>query len=451
MIKSFSITNFKSISDKVALSFTETRRKKNLNDNYSEKTRIALSSVLYGANASGKSNILKAFAVLKYLIKESSKLKPNEPIRVYQPFKLNNKYLKLPTTLKIEFYIKNTLYIYEVSFDRKSIVKEKLDFYLSKRPANLFTREKNREFYFGEHFKGEKKLIETITLPNQLFLSKAAENNVECILPVFEYLNEHIVTYNLSEEISKSKVPDFLKSLSELFLINDFETIFSERLTEKYLAKKIHQDPNSSFIKKINTLIASLDTGIKEIASSKEEKGISNLLVPASDKKNDILKYTLKTIHKDNTNKDVEFSLDDESRGTRYLISLSTLLIEALESGKILIIDEFEKNLHPLISNYLVKLFNEKTLFNKNNTQLIFATHDVTLLNEENFNRDQIWFVEKNNHGSTEVFRCSEIKGLRLNNPLDKWYLSGRLGGTAIINDAEFISEFQKNKRNVKS
>ena len=102
-----------------------------------------------------------------------------------------------------------------------------------------------------------------------------------------------------------------------------------------------------------------------------------------------------------------------------------------------------KKNLHPIITSYLIKLFNEK-IFNPKNAQLIFATHDVTQLNEELFNRDQVWFTQKNEFGVTELIRCSDIKGLRLNAPLDKWYVAGRLGGTAIINDTNFVMAMQE-------
>ena len=178
MIKSFSVTNFRSISEKVTIDFEKSKRKKGENDNYSNDKKIALSTVFYGANASGKSNILKALAVLKYLIKESARFQPDSSINAYMPFRLNKKFLKKPTTFEIDFYIKDTLYRYMISFNDKEIIEEKLDYFPSRRTANLFTRDKN-EIHFGEYFKGEKKAIQKLLLPNQLLVSKGAENNIE--------------------------------------------------------------------------------------------------------------------------------------------------------------------------------------------------------------------------------------------------------------------------------
>jgi len=449
MIKSFSVTNFRSISEKVTVDFEKSKRKKGENDNYSNDKKIALSTVFYGANASGKSNILKALAVLKYLIKESARFQPGSSINAYMPFRLNKKFLKEPTTFEIEFYIKDTLYRYMISFNEKEIVKEKLDYFPSRRTANLFTRNKN-EIHFGEYFKGEKKAIQKLLLPNQLFVSKGAENNIEGIIPIFNFFSKDLLIYNLPENSIKYEIPSFLNFIKLLYPIQEFEDILSKKLIQNKLAEIIAKKYDSSPSRKLRYLISSLDTGIQDILSKKEEDLLTILSAsnPKLSKlsKLDVLNYHLKTMHLNNEKKLVEFDIDDESEGTKNLIAIGTLIITALEMGKVLIVDEFEKNLHPLISSYLVKLFHQKDLTNKKNAQLIFATHDVTLMDKYLFNRDQIWLVEKNEFGSTEVYRCSDIEGLRLEAPLEKWYLSGRLGGTAIINDINFLLEYQNEK-----
>lgn len=139
----------------------------------------------------------------------------------------------------------------------------------------------------------------------------------------------------------------------------------------------------------------------------------------------------------------VNRSSDDESTGTRSLFVIGGIVLDALEEGKLLIVDEFEKNLHPAITEYLIKLFHND-ITNPKNAQLVFATHDVTQLSNDNFRRDQIWFTQKDEYGATELFRASDIGGVRLNTPLDKWYASGRFGVTPIIDDSDFLIAMQE-------
>ena len=139
------------------------------------------------------------------------------------------------------------------------------------------------------------------------------------------------------------------------------------------------------------------------------------------------------------------FDIEDESAGTQSLLFMAGLILDALDEGSVIIVDEFEKNLHPGITQYLIKLF-QNPITNPNHAQLLFATHDITQLNNQVFRRDQVWFTEKDEKGITTIFRCSEIKGLRLNTPIDKWYSSGRLGATPIINDLDFLLSMQSKK-----
>ena len=129
-----------------------------------------------------------------------------------------------------------------------------------------------------------------------------------------------------------------------------------------------------------------------------------------------------------------EFALEKESSGTRILFILSYYLLEAFEKGRVMIIDEFEKSLHPQIVRILIQMFNNADI-NKNNAQLIFTTHNVSLLSNELFRRDQIWFTEKDDSGNTELYALSQIDGVRKDIPYDKWYMSGRFGATPEVQE----------------
>lgn len=429
MIKSVSVRNFRSVKDQITLDFSKSNRKKGDLSNYISisNTEIATTTVIYGANASGKSNLLRAFKALEYLVLNSAKFDSEDKLGPYEPFRLAKGFDKKSVSIELEFFIDQIRYIYLIIFGEKFIEQEKLLFFPVGKEATLFNRVKGKEIQFGEYFKGEKKTIEKLTLPNQLFLSKAAENNAESALPVYQFFKNRI------------KVYPFLNQYNESGL-------------ERFYAKRLADEPESPFAKKLNALICALDTGINSISAKETDwnsvKFPDNMPANVRKKIQEDFKYEIKTVHElfDESNKSsglIDFDIDEESTGTRSLLSIGGIIIDALEKGSVLVIDEFEKNLHPIITSYLIKLFNEK-IFNPKNAQLIFATHDITQLNEDLFNRDQVWFTQKNEFGVTELIRCSDIKGLRLNTPLDKWYVAGRLGGTAIINDTNFVMAMQE-------
>lgn len=429
MIKSVSISNFRSIKDHITLDFSKSNRKKSDLPNYTSisNTELATTTVIYGANASGKSNVLRAFKALEHLVLHSAKFDPDDSLDVYEPFKLTKDSHKKFVGIELEFFIDNIRYAYSIIISEKSVEQEKLLFFPLAKEAVLFNRVKGKEIQFGEYFKGEKKIIEKLTLPNQLFLSKAAENNAESILPVFQFFKNKIYIFPSLNQRRESNL-------------------------ERLYAKRLAHEPESTFARKLNALICALDTGVSSISAKETDWNAVKFPVNIPDNiRREIqedFKYEIKTVHQlfDENNKNyglIDFDIDEESTGTKSLLTIGGIIIDALEKGSVLVIDEFEKNLHPIITSYLIRLFNDK-LFNPKNSQLIFATHDVTQLNEEIFNRDQIWFVQKNEFGATEVIRCSDIKGLRLHTPLDKWYVAGRLGGTAIINDTQFIMVMQE-------
>lgn len=429
MIKSIVIQNFRSIKSKVLLDLTKSSRKKATLQNYlnAGSFDISASTVIYGANASGKSNILRALKALQFLLLNSAKFTPDEPIPSYEPFRLVKDTVSAPVFLKVEFIIDSVRYFYSVSYTRLQIESEKLTYYPNGREALLFDRVHGKDIVFGEYYIGEKKIIEKLTLPNQLFLSKATENNAESCLPVFHYFK------------SKLRVYPFLNQYNESEL-------------KRFYVKRLASDPSSNFSRKMSTLICALDTGIQSITARETDwtnnPSFSVLPENLRTKTQENYKYEVKTIHNfyDENNSIIgtaEFDLSEESVGTRSLLPLAGIILDSLDRGSVLVIDEFEKNLHPLIVSYLIKLFSTQ-FTNPNRAQLLFATHDSSQLNDEIFNRDQIWFTQKNEFGETELFRCSDIKGLRLHTPLDKWYISGRLGGTAIIDDTDFLLAIQE-------
>lgn len=427
MIIRFNISNFRSIKDSIEVSMEATGQKGLRNNKFMAGKGLQLlkTGVFYGPNASGKSNILRAVKALGYLVSSSTRFKPDDRIGPYEPHVLDKQTAEQPVSFEIDFISQNVRFNYQLAFNAKSIVKERLYAWPSNVKSLLFERVQGSPIKFGENYKGARKNIEKMLLPNQLFISKSAENNVGSVMIPYNYLRSNLRVFALNEQPG----PD--------------------RVMMGY-AKRLAEDKNSSFSRRFNTLICALDTGITEVQAKeidwKQVELPENIPDTIKQSIRNQYSHDVKTIHPVfSGTKEVDkrtFDLDDESLGTRGLFVLGGIILDALEKGDTLFIDEFETNLHPLVTRYLINLFHNP-LVNKRNTQLIFATHDATQLSSDTFRRDQVWFTEKNEFGSTQLFRCSDIKHLRLTTPLDKWYLTGKLSGTPIIDDADFLIEMQ--------
>lgn len=428
MLVSFAVTNFRSIRERIELNMIKSGLK-GLNSNFFKapnKKQLLKSAVIFGPNASGKSAFLMGIKALEYLVLESSGWKPDETIDPYEPHRLERKYVGNPVRFEISFIANKLQYDYRVSFTSQRIEMEELFYYPNSSKTLLYSRLAGKDIKFGDYYKGPRKTLEKLLLPNQLFLSKAAENNVDVLLEAYRF---------------------FTKGISVYPIMGDF---YENNLARLY-ARKLAEDKGSTFSRRFNALICALDTGITSV--SVEEVDWKNYNFPGNmpedikKKFQEDYKYDIKTSHPvfdgDNAVDNAYFDVQDESAGTKSLFAIGGVIIETLDTGGVLVVDEFEKSLHPSITKFLIQLFHNDTI-NQNNAQLLFATHDITQLSNDNFRRDQVWFAEKSEFGATRLFRCSDILGIRLNTPLDKWYESGRFGATPIINDVDFLIEMQQ-------
>ncbi len=430
MLLSFAVTNFRSIRERIEINTLKTAAK-GLVSNYFKSTgkkQLLRSAVIYGPNASGKSGFLTAFNALKYLVHESASFKADEGIAPYEPHRLEKNYAEMPTTFEISF-INKWQYDYMVVINEDQIVQEELYYYPGSSKSLLYSRGAKKEIKFGDYFKGPKKTLEKLLSSNQLLLSKAAENNAdEVLLMAIRFFTTKLRVYSI------------------------MESYHEHNLTVLY-AKRLAEDKEKTFTNRFNAMICALDTGISSV--SVEEVDWNNYKFPGhmpdevKKQFQEDYKYDIKTQHLvfDKTERAgfASFDIRQESAGTQSLFAIGGIILDALTNGRVLIIDEFEKNLHPNITGFLIQLFHNPVI-NKNNAQLIFATHDITQLSNDRFRRDQVWFTQKNEYGATSLYRCSDIDGVRLGTPLDKWYASGRFGATPIINDADFLIEMQSDE-----
>ena len=426
MLVSFAVTNFRSIRERVKLDLNKSALK-GLSQNYFKsagKKQLLKSAVIYGANASGKSGMLGALHALEFLVKASSGFKPDRKINPYEPHMLEKSWATNPVVFEIEFAVGKYSYEFKVAFSEKKIEEEELYFSPNGTRTLLYSRIAGSEVKFGDAYRGPKKNLEKLLLPNQLLLSKAAENNVDVLLAPYRFFSEMLMVY------------PFIGDYQE----QDLTRLYAQRLAEG----------DSVFSRRFNALICALDTGISSVSAEavnwEKMEFPGNIPDEIQERVREKYKYDIKTRHvlyDGIRNEGFEkFDVDQESQGTKSLFVIGGIILDALETGRALIVDEFEKNLHPNITKYLINLFHNE-LTNSKNAQLVFATHDITQLSNENFRRDQVWFTEKNEFGATLLYRCADIQGIRLNTPLDKWYQSGRFGATPIIDDVDFLISMQ--------
>jgi uncharacterized protein len=401
MLLNFRIKNFRSINEMVELSMVpndlknkiNVSMKTNLNATKNKDQYALTSAAIYGANASGKSNIIRALYDFKEYIRSSTDNKPNDPIKLFNPFRLCEKNLLEPSFFSIDILIENVLHTYSVEVLQKEVISESLFFYPKGLKVKVFERNR-QEFYKGNGYEGIFETIKQRTTENQLFLSKAAIENVEIAKSVYE--NNSLM----------------LVFTSDLFHSEKFNGIVNKHFYSGFTEGSLLLSLSKSLIQKIDT----------QVVDFEEKDGI------------------IKTFHLNDKNERVEFEFADESSGTQRAISFSPLIFMALKFGNTIVADEFERSLHPEIAQYILSLFNDPEV-NKKGAQFIFATHDTILLSPENkLRRDQINLVEKNSKGETELYTVSDIKGIREGN-FEKWYLEGRLGATPNIARETFKHE----------
>jgi AAA15 family ATPase/GTPase len=428
MLIEFSIENFRSIKDSQTFSMEPISRFKESMKNIAEinHTKLLKSSVIYGKNASGKTNVIFAFKALSYLVSRSSSFKVNDKINCYEPYDFDKNSNKSPITFNVVFLGKNKVkYNYTVSFTNKEIVSEDLIYYPKNQPANLFSRNQNQEIKPGEAIKNKITNIEKNLFKNQLFLSKISTEKVEELIDPFLFFDDYFYINTLSQSCN----------LCDKILID----IHKENLFE---------NKDSKFYENINKLVQIADTGINGIIikENKEDDFVFPETIDEERKQKIIDDNKLQIFAKhdlfENGEKVGEKNLDlkHESSGTNRLVAIGGIILDALTDGTCLIIDELEKSLHPYLTKILIELFNNPKT-NPHNAQLIFTTHDVSLLTAELFRRDQVWFADKDDEGKSSIYSLGDIKGVRKDVPYHKYYLKGIFGGVPNVNFYDFNFE----------
>lgn len=402
MILEFSVKNFLSFKEKVTFSMIANSNKE-LNDNYVEigGNKVLKSAAIYGANASGKSNLFKILTLVVLMLRSSNSVDINAKLPLI-PFKLDKGSVNKPSEFEIKFILDETRYVYGFIADKDKIYDEYLYYYPNGRETKIFDRTNINEYSYTQ--KDEKILreIETKNAQNKFFLATATNWNFDKTKAAYNFLTNGIGTCN-NLEILKNMAykmyetnPDYLKDFAIDFLQKvDFNI-------EDYQISQI--DVPGEFLTAIPEFIAKT--------------------LPDKPKA-----YQVLFKHK---NSDNYLSIDEESLGTQMIFAFIPFLADSLKNKKVLIIDELDKSLHPFLVQYIVEIFNDAEI-NKNGSQLIFNTHDTNLLDLNILRRDQIWFTEKNSEtGESDLYSLSDFS-VRKQENVEKGYMLGRYGAVPFI------------------
>lgn len=424
MLIEFSVTNFRSILERQTLNMAASSYFKELEslntfvpDQDDGVPRLLRSTVLYGPNASGKSTLIQALQFVKGQVLNSQKeSQAGDPIDVV-PFKLTTASRAAGSEFEVTFIEQGVRYDYGFCCDRERFTEEWLIAYPLGRAQKWFHRvfdaETGKDAYkFSTSFTGgrQRQMWAAQTRSNALFFSTAVQLNNEQLKPAFDWFKSRLRVFDSAQgfhgadtvqrcdkDEDRQRVVAFMNSADlSIADIRLKETVFSVEILPKDMPTALKDE----FLK---------DMGGKKFVEPR-------------------------FFHRDaDTQESVEFAEAEESDGTRALFAFAGPWLDVIENERVLVVDELDTSLHPLLVHHLVKrLHHEGT-----KAQLIFTTHDTTLLSQKLLRRDQVWFMEKDAKSATRLYPLSDFSP-RDNEAVERGYLNGRYGGIPFLKDLDF-------------
>ena len=399
MLIQFSARNYKSFKDSFTLDLFTNKDDSVCAVYDCGGSKVYSSAVFYGANGSGKSNVLKAFAMMRRLVLNEDKIIQSTDELPMNRFKLSSESEDDTTAFDISFYSNGKKYKYGFEYDEQCVYSEYLYVYETNQPTTVF--EYDVAVNGGEIKITRHKDLKSIRhLKNSLFIVEADRNDNEEAKNVLNWFKSaHYVEYT-------SARPATPLNWSNL---------------KKPELKKIFQK-----------FICDADIGIKDIFQESRTGTVSNSE-----------EFSIKTLHAkydsdNNVLDDIKFNLfEDESLGTQKYFYVIGPVIDALQNGTALFLDELDASLHPILTQKILELFNNKKT-NPIGAQLIFTSQDTNLLSQELFDKEQIWFVEKDKFGASHIASLSEYKNVRKEHKIERNYILGKYGAIPYLGDFVF-------------
>lgn len=462
MLLEFAVENFRSIKDRQVFSMIAEPSKAK-GENVFEvplanggSIRLLKTAVIYGANASGKSNVIKALGYLAKMIRNNFS-GAGRPIKEYDPFAFADETLNKPTAFELTFLYNQIKYIYKIAFLSSHIVEEEMICFPKSQSQKVFSRitgdsELAHKIKLGKSWGN--KMIEVFH--NQLAIKKFGLELVhEPLTSIYVFISD--INFNdvafsssnsaqvqrMAQQLSEPHRKQLFKKLEYLIRAADTKIFSLTQQSQEVPTGSSWFDSYSAYnslardsLFSSSALMESKSMYASSSASAFNENGeyLGELTPTKKNLVSGFHKYYKEG--KEDGFKALDF--DEESEGTKALFWRGALILDKLEKGGILIFDELDNSLHPKLVKFLIKLFTHP-LANPHNTQVILATHEVTLLDRDLFRTDQIWITEKNEQGETELFSVQDFEGVREDIPFDKWYMAGKFGGQPKIEDIESI------------
>lgn len=423
MLIEFRVSNFRSIREEQVFSLVASNAIKELDDCVIKPQLPGLSKInflkgaaLYGANASGKSNIFFAIRFLANFVKRSAtKLQPGDSTGV-EPFKLDQKSIEKPSEFEITFVAEGVRYVFGLLVTSKRVIEEYLVAYPKKSPQRWYHRtydQKNDRYDWvtSTEFKSDKSLQDK-TRENSLFLSVAPQFNHPQLTQVFTWFQKYL---------------RFIQLSAEGFLDPAF--------TVELLMKPLYRERILNLLKSADVGVADAEIQEHEISIDEMKKNIPPDILAKIEERGELKpgkSIEVNLAHIAEKIKPVVLDFQrEESAGTRRFFSLLGPWTDLLDKGYTVFIDEIDTSLHPILIKELLKLL----FCNKNNqkgAQVIFTTHNSVLLDAELMRRDQIWFTEKTSAGTTHLYPLTDYQP-RKSEALAKGYLAGRYGAIPFL------------------
>jgi predicted ATPase len=419
MLIEFRVENYRSLREEQAISFFPEPRI-DPDDPILRKVAGVESAVLpaiaiYGANASGKSNVLAALTFMRDAVLHSHRFWNPEGGVPRSPFAWNG-LPALPSLFEVRFATGGTRFDYGFTVSDSAIEEE----WLFSDNKVVFQREK-LEYRYRKSFEGQRKQIESLTRPNALFLSTAVQFGSESLLPIFRFFSAMVPC----EKLARSRTSFSSRSM---FRSDASEWSFPALFPSFESDQPRSPSDDADFICQARDLLRAADLGFVDIRKDVSEKTFAT---------GRTIKEEQYAFQHEQGNDDSWLPLEEESEGTQRLFRIAQRLIRLLAVGGILLVDGIETSLHPRLASKIVEMFNCPKI-NRRNAQLIFTSHDTNLLGntigEPALRRDQVWFVEKDETGSTKLYPLTSFHPRKEEN-LERGYLQGRYGAVPYVDN----------------
>jgi AAA15 family ATPase/GTPase len=430
MLLEFSVANFLSFREKKTISLISSGISDYKEDNLfnTERYSVLKGAIIYGANSSGKSNLIHAMSAMRQIVIDTFNQSSTKHLNI-TPFLLNLETENKPSFFEVLFEINKIRYRYGFEATKKEIVSEWLFEAKKNVEKYLFIRQKEGIDVSSTYKEGVN--LEEKTRENALFLSVVDQFNGSIAKKIMSWFTKFITISGLSHE--------------------NYELV-----TFKFLGNQSTTKPILDFYKTLDLGFDGLKINKKKFDIKEIPEGTPEFLIKMMIKDLEgSFKFNIKTLHKkfDRDNEMVgtqEFDMrSQESAGTNKIFDISGPIFDVLHNGGILVIDELDSSLHPLMTLEVTKLFNSK-INNPKNAQLIFTTHDTNLFSYGKYRRDQIYFIEKDKYGASDLYSLVEYKEedgtkVRKDRSFEKDYIQGRYGAIPFIgNITKILQEWQE-------